>query len=76
MVLVLIGSMAGELAWVIKLFRLFFAPIIPYGLIIFFVRIAWAFLILQYQALGLFLESLTEKKHSIKLVQKITFGPQ
>ena len=68
--------MAGELAWGIKLFRVFFAPIIPYGLIIFCVRIAWAFLILQYQALGLFLDSLTEKKLSLKIPQKILLGNQ
>lgn len=71
LITVLIGSMAGELSWQFKLSRYLFAPIIPYSAIIFFIRIAWAFLIIQYQALGLFLDSLTERKFSLNLLQKV-----
>src|SRR5258708_2880634 len=71
LITVLIGSMAGELSWQLKLSRYLFAPIIPYSAIIFFIRIAWAFLIVQYQTLGLFLDSLTERKFYLNFVQKI-----
>ncbi len=71
LITVLVGSMAGEISWQIKLSRYLFAPIIPYAAIIFFIRIAWAFLIIQYQALGLFLDSLTQRHYALKLVQKL-----
>lgn len=71
LITVLIGSMAGELSWQFKLSRYLFAPIIPYSAIIFFIRIAWAFLIVQYQSLGLFLDSLTERKFKLSLIQKL-----
>lgn len=71
LITVLIGSMAGELSWQFKLSRYLFAPIIPYSAIIFFIRVAWAFLIIQYQALGLFLDSLTERKFTLNLLQKL-----
>lgn len=70
LITVLIGSMAGEVSWQFKLFRYLFAPIIPYSAIIFFIRIAWACLIIQYQSLGLFLDSLTERKFQLNLIQK------
>lgn len=70
LIFVLMGSMVGELAWGIKLSRLLFIPIIPYSVIIFCIRIAWAFLVVQYQALNLFLDSLTEQKYSLNLWQK------
>jgi len=71
LIFVVAGSMIGEIAWEIKLSRLLFTPLIPYTFVLFSVRIAWAFLIPQYQALGLFLDSLTEKKYSLKFYQKI-----
>ncbi len=71
LILVLSGSMAGEIAWTIKLSRLLFFPLIPNSVFLFCARIAWALLIPQYQAIGLFLDSLTEKKHTIKLYQKM-----
>src|ERR1700744_3298860 len=71
LITVLIGSMAGELSWQFKLSRYLFAPILPYSAIIFFIRIAWAFLIVQYQSLGLFLDSLPERKFKLNLWQKL-----
>lgn len=71
---VIVGSMAGELVWLIKLLRELFIPGIPYAFIIFCLRLAWAFLIIQYLALGLFLESLTAKKFSLTRIQKVLVG--
>ena len=71
LILVLFGSMMGEFTWALKISRWLFMPIIPYALVLFCVRISWALLIPQYQALGLFLDSLVEKKHSLSRFQKI-----
>ena len=54
--------MIGEVAWSLKLSALLFSSQMPYEIILFFVRFAWAFLVLQYQALAFFLKSFTEKK--------------
>ena len=48
-----------DLAWFIKLLRMVI-PTISYPTVIFFIRLAWAALIVQYAALSLFLESLTQ----------------
>src|SRR5665213_2306739 len=45
-----IGSMFGDLAWIMKLMRQLVFMDMPYGVYIFFVRLSWAFLILQYQS--------------------------
>ena len=68
---IIIGSMAGEIVWVLKLARILLFPSMPYSVIIFSVRLAWAFLIIQYVALGLFLESLTERIFHLNVIQKI-----
>jgi hypothetical protein len=63
----LIGSMFGDFTWILKLTRQMGMFDMPYTLYIFFVRLSWAFLILQYQSLGLFLESLAAKKFQFNL---------
>jgi len=69
---VLFGSMFGDIAWMIKLFReLWFPYSNNYGLITFFIRLAWGFLILQYQSLALFIESLTEKNFKLRTIHKV-----
>ena len=62
---ILIGSMFGDIAWIIKLCRELLYPYSSYSMIAFFIRIAWGFLILQYQSLALFIESLTEKNFKL-----------
>lgn len=71
LVIVLFGSMIGDFSWSIKLVRLLFIPMIPYPAILFFVRVAWACLIVQYHALALFVKNLTEKKFRLPFTQKI-----
>jgi transcriptional regulator with PAS, ATPase and Fis domain len=67
----LIGSMFGDLAWIMKLMRQLVFPDVPYAAYIFFVRLSWAFLILQYQSLALFIQSLATKKFRLSLSHKI-----
>lgn len=67
----LLGSMFGDIAWVVKLVRQIWLHDIPYNTLIFFVRLSWAFLVLQYQSLSLFIESLTAKTFKLSLEHKI-----
>lgn len=72
LLLVLIGSMFSNFAWVASLFRKIFIPDSDYRFVIFLVRIGWAFAIVLYQSLALFVESLTEQEYKInKWYQKI-----
>src|SRR5439155_9429396 len=45
----LIGSMFGDISWIIKLLRTIELVTIPFSAFIFWIRISWALLILQYQ---------------------------
>jgi transcriptional regulator with PAS, ATPase and Fis domain len=63
----LVGSMFGDFTWILKLTRQMGMYDMPYTLYISFVRISWAFLILQYQSLALFLESLATKNFTFNL---------
>ncbi|MCX5922545.1 MAG: sigma 54-interacting transcriptional regulator [Candidatus Dependentiae bacterium] len=67
----LIGSMFGDIAWIIKLTRELWAPHTNYALPTFFIRIAWGFLIIQYQSLALFIESLSEKNFKLRTSHKV-----
>lgn len=58
----LIGTFFGDLAWIVKLMREMRFLTISYPSLVFLIRISWGFLILQYQSLSLFLESLIIKK--------------
>ena len=65
---VMIGSMFGDIAWIIKLLREIWWPDSSYAMLTFSIRIAWAFLILQYQSLALFIECLTEKDFKLRKI--------
>lgn len=58
----LLGTAMGDFGWIIKLLRETGILHISYPTLVFFMRISWAFLILQYQSLSLFLESLIVKR--------------
>ena len=68
----IIGALFGDIAWIFKLGREIFVPDFSYQFITFFIRIAWALLLVQYQALSLFVYSLTNKKFYLTLINKIT----
>lgn len=67
----LIGSMFGDIAWIIKLLREITLHSISYLTVLFSVRISWSFLILQYQSLSLLIESLGSKKFRLYISHKI-----
>lgn len=71
LIMVLAGSMLGELSWGIKLIRFLFLPSIPYPVTVFCIRVAWAFLIIKYQTLALFVKSLVEKKLQLSITSKL-----
>jgi transcriptional regulator with GAF, ATPase, and Fis domain len=66
----LVGTFFGDLAWLIKLSREMELISISYTTLVFFIRISWGFLILQYQSLALFLEFLTAKKCYLNMRHK------
>jgi len=63
---ILIGSMFANFAWVSSISRKLFFPDMDYRPVIFLVRMGWAFWIILYQSLALFIESLTEQEFTIK----------
>jgi transcriptional regulator of aromatic amino acid metabolism len=67
----LVGNMFSDLAWMLKLAQIFFAPELSYTMVLFFIRIAWVFFIIQYQSLALFIESLVSQRYTLPLRQKI-----
>jgi len=69
--LVLIGTMASDVAWILKLSKSLFFPSLDYRILTFLIRIAWALFVVQYQSLALFIEGLTTKKGYISFHQKI-----
>lgn len=71
LLLVLISASITDSAWIIKLIELFIIPSIDYRIVLFWIRIAWAFFVIQYQSMGLFIESLVTKRYSLSLHQKI-----
>ncbi len=68
----LLGAILIDTSWLVKLFHSIFTPTAPYHIVAFVIRIAWAFLLIQYEALELFLQSLTVKQFHLNLINKIT----
>jgi len=69
LMLVLLSSLICDITWLLTPFSYY----IDFPIYNTFLRIAWAFTIILYQALALFLESLTSQKSSLTLRQKIFF---
>lgn len=68
---ILLGAMVGDIAWISKLTRQLIFPF-SYKLHIFIVRCSWAAMIIQYQSLALFTESLIYKKYRLHIRHYIT----
>ena len=66
LICVLLASMTDNCAWILKLVRTLFLPAIDFRIYTLCIRLAWAFLAVQYQALALFIESLVEQKFTLK----------
>ncbi len=58
LILILWGSTLEDIAWIIKLLQLSVFPNLDYRLVIFMVRLAWLFAVIQCQALVLLIQSL------------------
>ncbi len=67
----IIGSLFGDLAWIIKLLRTISFPEISYHTVLFFIRVSWAFLIMQYYSLALFIQTLSEKRFKLQWINYI-----
>lgn len=73
LVAILIGNMFSDLAWALKLFQSLFCPQLSYQIVLFIIRIAWVFFLVQYQSMSLFIESLVTDNYNIPLRQKVLF---
>jgi hypothetical protein len=67
--LMLVGGITEDFAWFAKLINIVFNHIINPKIPVFCARIAWGFVVIRYQALGLLIENLSEKKTTLKLHQ-------
>ncbi|MCX5922546.1 MAG: sigma 54-interacting transcriptional regulator [Candidatus Dependentiae bacterium] len=70
LVFVLASSLIADSAWIMKLILNIF-PTLDYRLRTLWVRVAWIALIVQYQALALFIESLIDKTQPFNIRQKL-----
>ncbi len=61
----IISAIVCDISWFVKLIQVLFIPM-PYYIVVFFIRLAWAFLVIQYYSLSLFLESLTNAQFTLK----------
>ncbi|MFC1842191.1 sigma 54-interacting transcriptional regulator [Candidatus Dependentiae bacterium] len=69
--LVLIGSMVSDTAWILTSIGKLSLVNINYKFTLFWTRISWGFYVIYYQALALFIDSLSSKKNKMGLHQKI-----
>jgi len=65
------GSMVADLGWVIKFAREIYFPFIDLRIQLFCIRMIWAFNVVQYHSLALFIESLIKGKKLFGLRQKL-----
>lgn len=66
------SSLFGDFAWFMKLGRVLFMSFLPYATITFCIRIAWGFLIIQYQSLALFIQSLSHQNFKLNSINRIS----
>ena len=66
LLLVIVGAMLSNVAWVLRILKNNFFPNMDVRFYIFIIRLAWAFTVIQYQSFGLFLENIAEPKPKIK----------
>ncbi len=71
LVVMVISASFVDLSWIIKMTKEVFLPSLDRKVVLFFIRIAWGFIAIQYLALSLFIKSLLEKNYKIKKVDLI-----
>jgi transcriptional regulator of aromatic amino acid metabolism len=70
LVTIIVANMFSDFAWIMKLSKILFLPQLDYKLVLFSVRIAWIFFIVQYQALAVFIENLVLQQYRLSIHQK------
>ncbi|MGB8467613.1 MAG: sigma 54-interacting transcriptional regulator [Candidatus Babeliales bacterium] len=70
LLLVLLGAMMSDAGWIASLTHKIFIGV-DYKPVLLVLRLAWAWCVIEYQALSLFIESLIEKKHTVRWYQYI-----
>src|SRR5438445_4629971 len=60
---ILIGNMFSDLGWALKLFQSLFCPQLSYQIVLFIIRIAWVFFLVQCLSMSLFIESLVTNNY-------------
>lgn len=75
LILVLVGSTIEDIYWILKILQIILDSTLEYKIKIFYSNflfpLSWAFVIIQYQSLSLFIESLTEKDFKLIFRQKL-----
>lgn len=71
--LVIFGFISENIAWILKLSHNLDIITIDYKIVRLFIIAAWILDLIRYQALGLFIENLIERKLTIRFHQKIVF---
>jgi len=70
---ILVSNMFSDLAWITKLSQLLFFPQLSYKIVLFIIRIAWVFVLMQYQSMSIFIENLVNQNYVFVLKQRILF---
>lgn len=73
LLMVIVGSMMGDFAWILKLSQALFFPYSFTNFITRFIRFAWAATVIQYQALALFLEKMPSSDRKTFINKKNVF---
>ncbi len=71
LVLVLISAIIVDCAWLVSLARSLWIPLMDIRILLFPLRLSWGFFAVQYQALTLFIESLTDQPKKLNIRQKL-----
>ncbi len=71
LLLIFMGAMMTDITWIVHSLQNSFLPTIDRRFLIFLMRISWAFYILLYHSLGLFIETLTKAENKISRIQKV-----
>lgn len=69
LIIAIIGLIVSDISWLMKTLESLIG--LNYSIVLFFIRMAWGLMALQYQALSLFIDSLTEQQAKFNVRQKI-----
>ncbi|MFA6065851.1 MAG: sigma 54-interacting transcriptional regulator [Candidatus Babeliaceae bacterium] len=71
LILVLIGECLCDIAWILHITKYYYVPLIPFELDICIIRISWAFCIIEYFALSLFIKTITKCERQLNFIDRI-----